>query len=264
MSRSAGNTVQAVQIASATTQRSKEFLRFDGYGEPDQPMAANFYVWPVFTSNGVILLDTGFTQRSADQRGQIVTHELPEALAAVDLVPSDVRTIVCSHLHYDHTGSLDLFPGAEIVVQTAEVDLWFSGLTERPLYRGLSERDDLAALRRADADGRLRRITGAVELAPGVSTVPLPGHTPGSQGLRVETERRPVVLASDAIHYYEELERDWTFIIVDDVGESYRTVDRLRQFEAGGDVVVPGHAAEVTDRFETRQARGGPVVVTLC
>jgi glyoxylase-like metal-dependent hydrolase (beta-lactamase superfamily II) len=35
---------------------------------------------------------------------------------------------------------------------------------------------------------RVAAVHGAAEIAPGVSTVPLPGHTPGAQGVRVETD----------------------------------------------------------------------------
>ena len=67
-----------------------------------------------------------------------------------------------------------------------------------------------ANVRALDAAGALER-SGSIRLLDGTRTplwngldiVPWPGHTPGLQTLLVETSRGPVMLASDALHFYE-------------------------------------------------------------
>jgi glyoxylase-like metal-dependent hydrolase (beta-lactamase superfamily II) len=112
-------------------------------------------------------------------------------------------------------------------------------------------------------EGRVRAVQGDAKLTDEISAIFLPGHTPGSQGLRVETAGRPVVLAADAVHYYEELRLDMPFLYADNLAAMYQSFDRLRGLEAAGDVLVPGHASEVTTRFASRTLGGGCEYVRL-
>ena len=68
--------------------------------------------------------------------------------------------------------------------------------------------------------------------------------------LLVETASGPVVLASDAIHYYEEMERDWPCSIVVDVPETYAGYELLRE------LARERHDA---DRRRPRSARARPL-----
>jgi glyoxylase-like metal-dependent hydrolase (beta-lactamase superfamily II) len=61
----------------------------------------------------------------------------------------------------------------------------------------------------------------------------------------------PVILASDAVHYYEELERDRPFSIVASLADMYATYDQIRELAEAGARVVAGHDPLVADRFGT-------------
>ena len=58
----------------------------------------------------------------------------------------------------------------------------------------------------------------------------------------------PVILASDAVHYYEELERDRPFSIVASLADMYAAFDQIRELAAGARVVA-GHDPLVAERF---------------
>ena len=79
------------------------------------------------------------------------------------------------------------------------------------------------------------------QLAPGVTLHHVGGHSDGLQIVRVPTARGPIVLASDAAHYYGNLHRRSPFPIVYNVGhmiDGWATAERL----AGHiDRVIPGH-----------------------
>jgi hypothetical protein len=66
--------------------------------------------------------------------------------------------------------------------------------------------------------GRVAFHAGEDELAPGITVHRIGGHTPGIQSVVVQTARGPVVLASDASHFYDNVERHAPYPIVHDVG----------------------------------------------
>ena len=72
------------------------------------------------------------------------------------------------------------------------------------------------------------------------------GHAPGLQVVRVETGDGPLVLASDAAHFYANLEHDRPYAIVHSLPGMYDAFDRVRAL-AGGD--------DDADRARPRPAR---------
>ena len=97
--------------------------------------------------------------------------------------------------------------------------------------------------------GRVQFHDGDGEVAPGVTVHKTGGHSKGLQCVRVMTANGPVVLASDATHLYENIERRKPFSITIDVEETLRTYTRLEQLAGVRDRVVPGHDPLVLDRF---------------
>ncbi|GAA4113172.1 N-acyl homoserine lactonase family protein [Nocardioides fonticola] len=249
--------VHAVRYATYPTTRSAELLRFAEYGEPDGPMICDFYLWVVRSAEQVILFDTGYTRAAGDRLGVAWLSGVPEALADLDLGPDDVTTVVHSHLHSDHVGNHELLSGAQVRMRREEWEFWTSPMAERALFRRFTDADQMAALERVRREGRLVLDEEEVEVAPGVRTVALPGHTPGSQGLLIESGGRRVLLASDAAHYYEELDDDRPFFIVDDLPRMYASFDRLRTAREDGVRVVAGHDPADLEAFERTRLRHG-------
>ncbi len=99
------------------------------------------------------------------------------ALAKVGLTPRDVRTVVHTHLMYDHCANSNLLPGARFIVQQAELDF---ALNPHPMMAGAYQRHLFENL-------NFETIQGDVDLAPGVRLLFTPGHTPGTQSVAVET-----------------------------------------------------------------------------
>ena len=76
----------------------------------------------------------------------------------------------------------------------------------------------------------MRRLEGGEEIAEGVHAILLGGHSPGQHRARRSTRAAGwVVLASDAVHFYEELERDRPFGVIADLAEMYEAYDTLRE-----------------------------------
>lgn len=132
----------------------------------------------------------GSVEQDAGQR-------LDRALLVLGVAPEQVRTVIQTHLHWDHTASLAMFPRAEIIVQAAEL---------QSLFR-LKPYEDTYYYYDAwyDEMSRLRIINGNMNLMPGLDIVFTAGHTAGHQIVRVRSGAGEVVLAGDLSSNYDDL-----------------------------------------------------------
>jgi glyoxylase-like metal-dependent hydrolase (beta-lactamase superfamily II) len=85
-------------------------------------------------------------------------------------------------------------------------------------------------------------------LLPGISFREVTGHTPGQIVVEVQTAGRPVLLASDASHMYEEFEKERPFHIASSLPDMYEGLSWLRARSKDAEV-VPGHDPEVMRRY---------------
>jgi glyoxylase-like metal-dependent hydrolase (beta-lactamase superfamily II) len=148
------------------------------------------------------LVDTGCGNRMAATAGRLLAH-----LAAVGVAPAEVDTVLLTHMHPDHSNGLTdeagarLFPNAELAMHEAEPRFWL----------------DDAHMARADENSRLRnfqhareqiapyakRLFAGGEVFPGVTALPLPGHTPGHTGYLVASGGEQLLIWGDIIHVPE-------------------------------------------------------------
>jgi glyoxylase-like metal-dependent hydrolase (beta-lactamase superfamily II) len=243
--------VTAVRYGTLETTLGDVYYRYSAYGEPDGPARLDYYFWIVRdVDNGeTILVDTGFHPDAGRRRGRTCLIEPAEAMAALGITPDTVSRVVLTHLHYDHTGNLDVLPDAELLVPAIELDFWLSPMGQRGQFAGLVETAELERVRAADAEGRVRRLIGGEEIAPDVHAVHLGGHSPGQMALAIFGEGTPVILASDAAHFYDELNRERPFAVIADLAEMYEGYDTLRELAGAEGHIVPGHDPGLMERY---------------
>ncbi|MBU6529851.1 N-acyl homoserine lactonase family protein [Streptomyces mayonensis] len=247
--------VLAVRFATRQTVASQVYLNYHVYGEPDRPIGMDYFFWVLRRPGRTVLVDTGFTPAVGERRGRTMTCPVPDALSRLGIDPADIDQLVITHAHYDHTGNVSLFPHAEILITARELDFWTGPYAERVQFGHSVERPDIAALAEADREGRVTRLAGRHRLAPGIELLEVGGHTPGQLVALVRTAGGTVVLASDAVHYYEELELGRPFLVVADLEAMYRGFDDLARIAAEPDtVLLPGHDPLVLERFEPLDA----------
>lgn len=243
--------VLAVKYGYRVTTRAESYLNFHVYGEPDADLDIDYYFWVIRDSQGVFLVDTGFDPEVGDRRRRAHYTTPAQVLPELGIAPDDVTAVVITHAHWDHTGNARQFPHAQLVMTESEYDFWTSPLGSRGHFAAHSEPREIELLRRAREQDRLTLFTREHTLAPGIELLEVGGHTPGQLIASVATpEGGTAVLASDALHFYEEVEKDRPFAILADLPAMYRAYDTLAQLATQpGTHLVAGHDPEVRSRF---------------
>lgn len=240
--------------------RQEHFYR--AHTEPcDTAMPITYYVWLVVGRGRVILVDTGFTPEVAARRGDRDYVQTPMAsIEALGIAPAEVDTVVVTHLHYDHAGFIDAFPKATVVLQQRELDFWTGRHATRGEYPHLIEDADFAAVRAAEAEGRLTLVDGDARVADDVEVHLTGGHTAGMQVVALESGGTPVVLASDASHFLDNIGQDRPYSIVDHLPSMYDAFDWITERAGANGIVIPGHDPAVMERFPAVPGLEGIVV----
>lgn len=192
-----------------------------------------------------VIVDTGISDEEAALARHGITTSRPEsqdpraALESAGIDPEEVGTVVNTHLHWDHCANNDLFPNATVLVQQTELQYAID-----PLEPNLKVYERRAGIQPdwMRALGNVKSVSGDVEISPGISLVHLPGHTPGSQGVRVRASGDDYLIAGDCISCYE----NWTgdelashipsaYTDLAAYMESFKKIERL------GCSVIPSH-----------------------
>jgi glyoxylase-like metal-dependent hydrolase (beta-lactamase superfamily II) len=243
----------ALRYGSTQTRRASKYYRYDKYDDPDRAIGMDFFFWLVRNERRTVLVDCGFDDERTAARGYFQDHPPLELLSRLDVSPGEVDHVVISHMHFDHIGNLELFPNATFSVARAEFDFWTGPFADRPLLSESTEPYEVQTVVNLLQDGRLRLIDDAGEaLFDGIDVLPVRGHTPGQMISTIRTPSGQVVLASDAVHLYEEMELDRPYWVFNDLEGMYRSYDLLRTLDAQpGTTIVAGHDPAVMTMFES-------------
>jgi glyoxylase-like metal-dependent hydrolase (beta-lactamase superfamily II) len=250
--------VLAVRYGTRQTSAADVFHSFPVYGEPDRALGMDYFFWVARSPSRTIVVDSGFSPAGGAARRRTTLMDMATALRAAGVNPDDVGQVVVTHAHYDHIGGLPAFGAAEVIMTRSEYEFWTGPLGDRPLFAHHAEAAEISHLRALRGAGRLTLTGRSHQVAPGVELTEVGGHTPGQAVVSVDAGPGRVVLASDAVHYYEELERDRPFITVVNLADMYAAFDQIREMEQdAGTRVIAGHDPVVTRRFPALHGQDG-------
>jgi glyoxylase-like metal-dependent hydrolase (beta-lactamase superfamily II) len=164
--------------------------------------------------------------------------------------PEDVTDVVISHMHWDHADGMDLFPKAQIWLQQDEFTYYTGEAWQAKDTHGGIDPDDVLTVVKLNTQGRVKLIHGdAQEILPGITCYTGGKHTYQSQFLGVNTRAGIVVLASDNMYLYENLDRHLPIAQTLDAASNLAAQDRMKRLAFSPRLIIPGHDPAVFERF---------------
>ena len=219
--------------------------------EPGRKLDLAMMIWLVRGNGRNILIDSGFYHERFFKDWQIKDFTKPsETLKRVGLTPEDITDVIITHMHWDHADGMDLFPNARIWIQKDEFEYYAGEAWQAKDTHGGIDEDDVLTLVKLNTQGRVGLVKGdAQEIIPGVICYTGGKHTFQSQYAGVQTAAGTVMLASDNMYLYENLERHAPIAATLDAASNLRAQDRMKQIAARPGLIVPGHDPAVFAKF---------------
>ncbi|HEY3846787.1 MAG TPA: MBL fold metallo-hydrolase [Acetobacteraceae bacterium] len=189
--------LQNIAPADATRMLNDAF-------RPGRRTSVNAYL--IYSAGRLALVETGSGDYLLPTAGK-----LQQNLKAAGVDPAAIERVILTHMHPDHSAGLTdpktgakMFPNAELVVHENEPRHWHddtamarAGERARKLYF------ECAREQMAPYHNVTHRFEGGVEVFPGVTSVPLHGHTPGHSGYLVSSGKESLLIWGDIVHVPE-------------------------------------------------------------
>jgi glyoxylase-like metal-dependent hydrolase (beta-lactamase superfamily II) len=227
--------------------------------DPQRKLSIAMTVWLIRGDGRNILVDSGFYRPQFFKQfkvdGFIKASEavgqagiMPAGQPA--LTPEDITDVVITHMHWDHADGMDLFPRARIWLQKDEYTYYTGEAWQSPRTHGGIDPEDVLAAVKLNVAGRVSLVNGdAQQILPGITCYIGGKHTFQSQYVGVKTKAGTVILASDNMYLYENLEKHVPIAQTLDAASNLRAQDRMKQLAASPRLIVPGHDPAVFEKF---------------
>lgn len=220
-----------------------------GADQSDSVDVCNMF-WLLKSSKGRnILVDAGFLDSTHSSRNYIRPDSM---LMQLGLKIRDISDIIITHPHYDHISGITLFPEARIWMQHDDYDYFIGpAWLEKGDNRGF-EKGDVENIKSVNANGRLRLVKGDnIEIMPGIKAFIGSKHTFENQYLIVNANagKDKVLLASDAIWFNLNLDKELPVSICMDPVQYVRAIKRIKTLAENPDLIIAGHDNSVFSKF---------------
>jgi glyoxylase-like metal-dependent hydrolase (beta-lactamase superfamily II) len=210
----------------------------------------NYYIWCIKGAGVIVIVDAGVSPELASEKELYGYVSPAEVLSRIELKADAIRHVVISHIHWDHTSGVSLFPNATFYVQDEEYRFWLRDpVAKRPPFEHLSDDAAKAYLASLEGTDRLALLKGDQEILPGIECLFSPGHTVALQTVAVNTAKGTAILGSDCAHLFRNYREDWPSCLIVDLVGWMKSYDKLRARASSIDLIFPGHDFLMADIY---------------
>jgi glyoxylase-like metal-dependent hydrolase (beta-lactamase superfamily II) len=170
------------------------------------------------TGSKLVLIDSGNGIGNFEPTKGAVGRTL-QNLAAAGVDPKSIDVVLLSHLHPDHTNGIRAadgsmaFPNAEIMVPAVDWAFWTSDDNATKAQSNEMMKNYFANVKKtfAGIESKVSKYDWGKEVAPGITSVEAPGHTPGHSAFVVASGNSKILIQSDVTNIPEFFLRnpDW-------------------------------------------------------
>jgi glyoxylase-like metal-dependent hydrolase (beta-lactamase superfamily II) len=220
--------------------------------DPSRRLDIPVMVWLLKGSNGRrVLVDSGFYRRKFVDSWQVQNFRSPaDAVAAAGVPADEITDVIISHAHWDHVDGADLFPKATVWIQREEYRYYTGEAWQSRNTHGGVDQEDMQALLAINMAGRLRFVDGDDQQPiPGIRCYTGGKHTWASQYVAAPVAGGTVVLASDNVYLYENIEKHVPIAQTLDAASNLDAQTRIRSLASSPDLIIPGHDPAVFERY---------------
>ncbi len=213
-------------------------------------LVAPIIMYLIKGKNSLVLVDTGGSDEDcALKYHHRICRPLEQnpiaALKKLGVDIDDIDIVVNTHLHWDHCFNNNLFNKAKIYVQKKEMQYAISPLSSH----FIAYESHQIGMQPQWFKGyeRIVVVDGDTNLLPGIELVTIPGHTPGMQGVLVNTEKGRYLIASDCLGLFENWNGKGIYNHIPSgihysLPEYYQTFEKIEKI---CDYILPGHEPRV-------------------
>jgi glyoxylase-like metal-dependent hydrolase (beta-lactamase superfamily II) len=202
-----------------------------------------------------ILVDVGLIDSTNSNKSFIRPDSL---LQKFGISSQSISGIILTHPHNDHIGGITLFPKAHFWIQKKDYEYFVSPQRlENKDTEGFNP-TDVKNLIAVNDQGRLTLINGDdIEIMPGIRVFTGSKHTYENQYLLINSnaKKNKILLASDAIWFYVNLEKLLPITLCRDTGIYVTAIKRMKTLVSNQNLIIPGHDGQVFSKFPTVQDR---------
>ena len=220
-----------------------------GASQNDSIDTAYFY-WLLKDPNGRnILVDAGFIDSTHTAKKFIRPDSI---LQQLNLSPQEISDIIITHPHNDHIGGIKLFPNARIWMNQDDYEYFIGPAWETGGDSTGFNRQDVFNIKTINSQGRLKLVKGDnFEIMPGIKAFTGSKHTFENMYLLVNSnsEKNKILLASDAIWFYINLEKELPVSLSFDSTTYVKAIRRMKTLVSNPNLIIPGHDNDLFSKF---------------
>ena len=163
-------------------------------------------------------------------------------LAAAGVDPKSIDVVLMSHLHPDHTNGIRAadgsmaFPNAEIMVPAVDWEFWMSDENAAKAQSNEMMKNYFANVKKiyAGIESKVTKYDWGKEVAPGITSIATPGHTPGHTSFAVASGNSKILIQSDVTNIPEFFLRNPDWHVAYDVDPATGAGDPSQILRHGG------------------------------